>query len=300
MSVFRYAGPIYGLLMLSLLSGAAGCGSNPSSASSDAVSTADTTSASTAVGSEMTNSLASMTTSQSASADASAAGRGSGIVANGLPGAKTAGCGTVVVNATDPNGDPTDETITYAVPACEYTGIWGQDSLSLTGTLELALIDGTGFNFKSTATNLMYSFTKSGATSTETRNGTRQITASATDASIANSITTVFSKAAGQQGTLTDDLTVSFTPTSGQLIAGQPIPNGNVQANGTVSWQGTSNTDSFTVTTVTPLAYDASCVPGSASPFEAGQLRVAVTANGSTAYGKVTWSSCGAPQVTVF
>jgi hypothetical protein len=300
MSVSRYAGPIYGLLVLSLLSGATGCGSNPSGGSPDAASTADITSASGAVGAEMTNSVASMTTSQSASADASAAVRGSSIVANGLLGAKTGGCGTVVVNATDPNGDPTNETITYALPACEYTGIWGQDSFSLTGALELALNDGTGFNFKGTATNLMYSFTKSGGTSTETRNGTRQITASATEASLANNITTAFSKAAGQQGTLTDDLTVSFTPTSGRLVAGQPLPDGSVQANGTISWQGTSDADSFTVTTATPLAYDASCVPGSASPFEAGELKVAASLNGSTAYGKVTWNNCAAPQVVVF
>jgi hypothetical protein len=242
-----------------------------------------------------------MTTSQSASADTNTIVRGSGIVADGLLGSKTLGCGTVVVNATDANGDPTDETITYALPACEYTGIWGQDSLSLTGALELALTDGTGFNFKSTATNLVLSFTKSGATSTETRNGTRQITATATGASIVNSITTAFSKAAGQQGTFTNDLTVSFTPASGsQLVAGQPLPNGTVETNGTVSWQGTSNTDTFTVTTLTPLTYDASCVPGSASPSDSGVLKVAVVANGSKAYGKVTWSNCGAPTVVVF
>jgi hypothetical protein len=302
MSVSRSFGPFHGVLLISLLAAATGCGSNSTDASkSSSVSSANTTSASTAAGSEMATTVASMMTSQSASANTSAIVRGSGIRAEGLLGAKTLGCGTVVVNATDGGGDPTDETITYALPACEYTGIWGQDSLSLTGTLELALTDGTGFSFKSTATNLALSFTKSGATSTETRNGSRQITASATSASIANNITTAFSNAAGQKGTFTNDLTVSFTPVSGsELVAGQPLPNGTVQANGTVAWQGTSNTDNFTVTTVAPLVYDASCVPGSASPFDSGALKVAVVANGSTAYGKVTWSNCGAPTVVVY
>jgi hypothetical protein len=282
-----------------------GCGggssTSASSSSTNTVSSGDMKSASAATASEVATSAAAFTTSQSASADTVAMVRGNGIVADGLLGQKTLGCGVVTVNATNAEGEPTNETITYALPACQFTGIWGLTSLSLTGTRNLALTDGTGFNFTSTDTNLEWSYSNLGLTSTETRNGTRQITASATSASIVNAITTLFSNAAGEKGTFTNDMTLNFTPVSGsELAAGQALPDGTLQASGSVSWQGPVNTDNFTVTTVTPLAYQASCVPNSASAFASGELKVTATENGSTAYGTVTWSNCGAPTVVVF
>jgi hypothetical protein len=215
----------------------------------------------------------------------------------------SSGCGTVVVNAKDPNGDVTDETITFTLPACEFTGIRGMDSLAITGMLELTMPDATGFDFSAKATNLEFAFTESGSTSSETRNGTRQITATASSATLANDMTTQFVKAGASTGTLLNSLTLSFTPVSGSSLAvGHPLPNGTLTANGTVSWTPAaagSSAESFIITTTTPLAYDASCVATSASPFDSGEVKVVVTDGSAKAYGKITWSGCAAPVITV-
>src|SRR5277367_5168689 len=47
------------------------------------------------------------------------------------------GCGTVVINSENGQNQVTDETITYALPACEFSGVLGMESLAITGELEL-------------------------------------------------------------------------------------------------------------------------------------------------------------------
>ena len=59
------------------------------------------------------------------------------------------GCGTVVINSENSQDQVTDETITYALPACEFTGVFGVDSLAITGTLELMHPNPSVFAFSS-------------------------------------------------------------------------------------------------------------------------------------------------------
>lgn len=67
----------------------------------------------------------------------------------------------------------------------------------------------------SQATNLEFAFTSSGVTSSETRNGTRQLTATSSLANESNDMTTVFVKAGAPAGTLNNSLALSFTPSTG-------------------------------------------------------------------------------------
>ena len=278
----------------------AGCSGNSTSSGASS-SSADYSGASTSTAADVTASVSSMTMAQGSSAASAMVlpVRKTGTGKDAITGGK--GCGIVVVNATGTNGQVTDETITYALPACEFNGVFGMDSLAITGALELTLPDATGFNFTAKPTALEYAFTDAGVVSSETRTGTRVVTANASSASLVDSITTQFVKNGAATGVLVNDLTLSFTPNSGSsLVLGQPLPNGALEANGTVSWTKTgAAVDSFTVSTTTPLAYDAACAGTSASPFDAGQLRLVISDGSVKTYGQITWANCGAPVVTV-
>jgi hypothetical protein len=214
------------------------------------------------------------------------------------------GCGSIVINSQNSQGQVTDETITYALPACEFTGVLGIDSLDITGTLELMHPNPAVFAFSSKATNLEFAFTALGVTSSETRNGTRQLSATPSVANESNDMTTVFVKAGAPTGTLNNSLALSFTPTTGNSLAvGEPLPSGTIEANGTIGWTSAaagSTAETFTITTITPLAYDPACATTSASPFDSGQLKVIVTDGSVTTYAHITWTNCGTPVVALF
>jgi hypothetical protein len=279
-----------------------GCSGN-STTSGSSSPTADYSGASNSTAADVTASVGSMTSVQSSSSAGAMAlpVRGVNLHRDAITGGK--GCGTVVVNSTGTGGQVTDETITYALPACEFAGVRGIDTLAITGALELSWADVTGLNFTATPTALEYAFTDAGVVSSETRSGTRTVTATASSASLVNAITTQFVKAGAATGTLVDGLTLSFTPASGASLAfGQPIPDGTLQADGTISWTKAGAgavADSFTVSTITPLAYDSSCAGTSASPFDSGELRLVITDGSVKSYGQITWTNCAAPVITV-
>jgi hypothetical protein len=265
--------------------------------------TADFNGASTATASEISTSVGSMTMTQSTqSAGALFATDPAGHQLH--PETAGAGCGTVVINSENSQDQVTAETITYALPACEFTGIFGVDSFAITGTLELMHPNPSVFAFSSQATNLEFAFTSSGVTSSETRTGTRQLTATSGLANESNDMTTVFVKAGAPAGTLNNSLALSFTPSSGNSLAvGKPLPGGSIQANGTIGWTSASagaTADSFTISTITPLVYDPTCATTSASRFDSGQLKVVIADGSVNTYAHITWTGCGAPVVVLY
>ncbi len=283
----------------------AGCSTSTTSASGPSP---DFNGASSATAAEISASAGSMTMAQSTQSAGAL-----GATADALDGyqlhpetarAAGKGCGTVVINSENSQSQVTDETITYALPACEFSGVLGMDSLAITGTLELMNPNPGVFAFSSKATNLEFAFTASGVTSSETRNGTRQLTATSTLASESNDITTVFVKAGVPAGTLNNSLALSFTPSTGSTLAvGQPLPGGTIQANGTIGWTSAAagaTAATFTVSTITPLVYDPGCATTSASPFDSGQLKVEIADGSVTTYAHVTWAHCGTPVVVLY
>ena len=267
--------------------------------------TPDFNGASTATASEISTSVGSMTMTQSTqSAGALFAIKGGPAGHQLHPETAGAGCGTVVINSENSQDQVTAETITYALPACEFTGIFGVDSFAITGTLGLMHPNPGVFAFSSQATNLEFAFTSAGVTSSETRNGTRQLTATSSLANESNNMTTVFVKAGAPAGTLNNSLALSFTPSSGNTLAvGEPLPGGSIQANGTIGWTSASAgaaADTFTVSTIAPLVYNPSCGTTSASPFDSGQLKVVIADGSANTYAHITWTNCGTPVVVVY
>lgn len=215
------------------------------------------------------------------------------------------GCGVVAptpITDTDGDGVPDSVTVTYAVPACQYLGLLGLTEIDITGAV--SLIDPTpstadhSFTIKTSA--LRYALTHGGITYSATRDGIRAVIGSSTSLSQTNDITTTFDSAGITTGTLANTLSASFTPQSGLTLAmGQPLPSGSYSLSGSLSWATSAATDAFTVTTVTPLAYDTTCGAASASPFRSGELHATVTGPNHQGYVKIVWQNCAAPQVTL-
>ncbi len=264
-----------------------GCGSSSATGGSDIAST-NAKGAATATASEATEIVSSMTPAQMTS---------SGGAFTNAADSDTSQCPAVDVKSTGGNGQWTDEVLTYTAPPCEISGPRGYATLSITGSLELTRSNSAGYSFESDASNLEFAFATGKTTYSETRNGTRNITANANSATAANNITVNY-VGAFQDGTLLDQMAASFTPVGGAtLVAGQPLPSGTLNVNGTVEWSGTNSGGTYTVTTVTPLAYDATCKDTEPSPFDSGQVQLRLMSESGDAYAQVTWANCGKPSV---
>jgi hypothetical protein len=268
----------------------AGCGTSNSSAANDSLVSQE---AATATASEATAIATSMTETQAETTSGAMLAKPESMSDS------IKSCATVDVTSTGSDGQWTAETLTFAAPPCQFTGARGYVTLDVTGQLALTRTTGDPFNFTSTATNMEWAFMGPNATYSETRNGTRQITASPSAASAASNMTIVYA-GSKHDGTLVHAMTSSFTPDSGlTLQAGEPLPSGTFVHNGTATWTGVDgNTGTFTVTTTTPLAYDSTCKDTEPSVFDSGQLQIQKTTDKGSKYATVTWSDCGAPTIT--
>ena len=195
---------------------------------------------------------------------------------------------------TDGDGIPDDATITFN---CSHT-LRNGGSFSHTGDFRIQDTNpDNAFDMNQTLTNIVWSYTDpSGALSfTATRNGTRSRSGTANGASLSEDMTIVRQRPGRPDATIHRAGTVTFTPAEGSTLAmHMPLPSGTFTVDGTQSWQRGDESFTFTVSTVTPLAYNAGCTL-THQRIEAGQLRFDATVNGHTGYLLLTWTSCGMP-----
>ncbi len=208
------------------------------------------------------------------------------------------GCPSVDVKSTGSGGTWTDEVLTFANPPCGFTGTRGYVSLGVTGTIELMRSATNSLSFSSNVQNLKFAFSTPNATYSETRNGTRDVTATATSASATNNITVDFA-GAKYDGTFQHQMEAKFTPASGStLLPNEPLPSGSFNFSGSAQWTGSGGADdTFTVTTTKPLEYDANCKDTQPSVFDSGVLQLQGQGDKSNSYATITWSNCGTPMV---
>jgi hypothetical protein len=211
-----------------------------------------------------------------------------------------AGCATVDnTTDTDADGAPDNATFTFALPACSFTGFRG-GTLEVTGTV--AVSDPTAnvadFNYLATLTDFQFKLTNPSATLTFTakRNGTRSLSGNATGVTLTNNITLVRSVPGRADATIFHDLTLNFTPAQGaSLVLGQPLPNGTFTKSGTLTWTRGILILAFTVTTVTPLVWDASCTTD--RKIASGEIHWTLPDGG---YIKTVWTGCGIDPTRTF
>jgi carbon monoxide dehydrogenase subunit G len=275
-------------LSLSLL---AGCSSSGNSSSESL----GATEAATATASEANAIATSMTQSQVIASSGAMVAKASGAKADGI----ISSCASIDVTGSGPDGW-TAETLTFTVPPCSFTGVRGYGTLDVTGQIDLTRSSGDEFSFTAQPMNMDWVFTTGSTTYSELRNGTRNITASPTGASATSNMTVVLD-GARHDGTLTHQLAANFTPASGSTLqGGEPLPNGNLTITGTGNWVGVDgNTATFSATTLTPLAYDASCTATEPSVFSSGELQLEKTNGKGTTTVTITWTNCGSPVITV-
>jgi hypothetical protein len=195
---------------------------------------------------------------------------------------------------TDGDGIPDDATITFN---CSHT-LRNGGTFSHTGEFRIQDTNlDNAFDMNQTLTNLEWAFTDpTGAlTYSATRNGTRSRSGTANGASLSEDLTIVRTRPSRPDATIHKAGTVTFTPAEGSTLAmHMPLPSGTFTVEGSQSWDRGDEHFSFTVTTVTPLAYNAGCTL-THQRIEAGQLRFDATINGHTGYLLLTWTSCGMP-----
>lgn len=206
-------------------------------------------------------------------------------------------CATINPNPpedADGDGIPDDATITFDCHRAVRGGTFDH-------TGELRIQDTNpenAFDLTETLTNIVWAFTDNnhGAwTFSATRNGTRSRSGTADGATLSEDMTIVRSRPGKDDATIHRAGTVTFTPAEGSTLAmHQPLPSGTFTVEGSQSWERGTESFSFTVTTVTPLAYNAACTL-THQRIEAGQLRFDATVNGHTGYLLLTWTSCGMP-----
>jgi hypothetical protein len=211
-----------------------------------------------------------------------------------------AACATVDnTTDTDADGFPDQVVFTFALPDCHFTNFRG-GTLDITGTITLS--DPTPNSADFAVLMSLGDFTLHHVNAIQTRsfttvrNGVRALTASAIGATLTNTVTTVRSVTGRADATISHNTSLTFTPDEGQTLArGQPLPSGTFVKSGSLVWSRNDLSRTFTVTTVTPLRWDASCTTD--RKIAEGEIHWTLS-DGN--YVKMVWTGCGIDPVRTF
>jgi hypothetical protein len=195
---------------------------------------------------------------------------------------------------TDGDGVPDDATYTFTAPPCRYAGVRGF-TLDVVG--QLRIVDPApktpGFEADVTLTDLRFSLSaeNSDLDYEVRRNGTMTLTGSPAGLVLVTELQVLRSFTGLSDAAADHEWTVGFTPEN-TLQINQPLPNGSVTVSGTVGWTRSNESFDLTITTATPLHYDASC-DATGQRFDDGELRVSGTFGETPGYVRIVWQDCG-------
>ena len=200
-------------------------------------------------------------------------------------------------SATDTDGDgvPNDASYLFTAPPCRYTGVRGF-TLDVVGQLRIVdpAPETAGFGADLTLIGLRFSLSTDDADKnySVTRNGTMALTGSPAGLELATDLQVVRTFTGLPDAAAEHVWTVGFDPEN-TLQINQPLPSGSVTVSGTVNWtRGTTENFDLTITTATPLHYDAGCT-STGQRFDDGELRVGGTFGETPGYVRITWQDCG-------
>jgi hypothetical protein len=210
-------------------------------------------------------------------------------------------CGVPSQNPpTDSDGDqvPDNFSVTFALPACHFADADG--SIDLTGVARVTdPLPGTaGMTLNFSLENFQIAISGAQGSGTIVRDGSASVAASETGLSQTHDWTES-ARVTGYPSIGVDvNWSATFAAAAGQTItAGQPLPDGVYQPNGSITYREGRRTSSFSVTTVTPLQYSASCAAGVANgtastPFSAGEVQVAFSNAQHSGRVTITYADC--------
>jgi hypothetical protein len=200
---------------------------------------------------------------------------------------------------TDGDGVPDEANYNFTAPPCHYTGVRGF-SLDVVGQVRVVdpAPETAGFGANITLTGLRFSLSaeQSDLEYDLTRNGTIVLTGSPTGLEQEVNLQVLRTFTGLSDAQVEHVWTVGFDPEA-TLQINQPLPSGSVTIAGTVAWNrggDIQNQENFnlTITTATPLHYDASCET-IGQRFDDGELRVAGVFGETPGYVRIAWERCG-------
>jgi hypothetical protein len=195
---------------------------------------------------------------------------------------------------TDGDGVPDDASYTFTAPPCRYTDVRG---FTLDAVGQLRIVDPVpetpGFGANYTLTNLRFSLSADDSDQdySVTRNGTISLTGDPAGLELATELQVLRSFTGLPDAAAEHQWTVGFDPEN-TLQINQPLPSGSMTVAGTAGWSRGDENFSLTVTTATPLHYDASC-EATGQRFDDGELRVSGTFDETPGFVRITWEDCG-------
>ena len=199
----------------------------------------------------------------------------------------------------DGDGIPDDATWIFTAPPCRFSGYRG-GTLDLVGQLRIQDPTPTaaGFGYEATIVALRAAFTpqNGGDAYSITRNGTRSLSGSVAGLQLSASLQVIRTFTGLSDAAVDEQWTVQFTPDT-PLQINKPLPSGTLAAAGTFGWtRGTESID-LTLSTPTPLHYNAGC--DDSRRIDAGELHAAGTFAGTAGHVRVLWAACGKdPEIT--
>ncbi len=199
-------------------------------------------------------------------------------------------------SATDVDGDGIldNAILTYAGPDCR-SATWRDGTIAVTGSVAVVDPSANATSYNLTLTDLAWRYVNASQTLsyTATRNGTRVRTGTADSVKVVSTITTDRERPVITAiATIDQDLVWIYkADVAGTLAADAPLPDGALQVSGTWHWLRSTENWTLAVTTITPLAYDASC----AAPqrIVAGRIRMTGTIAQAQGHLDITYTGCG-------
>lgn len=195
---------------------------------------------------------------------------------------------------TDGDGVPDDATFLFTAPPCQFEG-WRGGTLDLVGQLRIQdpAPTAAGFGYDATLIALRSRFIDAtrNVIYDVTRNGTRTLSGSVSALLLTSNLQVVHTFAAKSDANLDEQWNVNYTPATPLQING-PLNSGSLDIAGTLTWSRGSEELALTVTTPTPLQYDAGCID-TVQRIKSGELHAAGDFGDATGFVRVRWNGCG-------
>jgi hypothetical protein len=191
----------------------------------------------------------------------------------------------------DGDGVPDDSDFTFSEAGCSFPVDEGTGTT--TGMIHIA-DPGGGFGFSATLSNLasVYNLNSGANIQSLKLNGQRQVTGSAAQVTLTQSVQFEFSITGRPTATGSQTWQAVFTAADGYpviLAVGFRVW-GEAVVSGPMTFTQNGTTVSLSLSTPTPIVWDPECE----SPFPvAGEVHAQVLSGGPTGYVSFVWSSCG-------
>jgi len=201
---------------------------------------------------------------------------------------------------TDADGVPDDLTVSFSAPSCstmvDSTTVQWSGSFRVTDPGATA-----GFNIAYSNVRLRVT-ALNGDYFDVAVNGTQNVAATATQATLNQNMTVALAAREGQEtvsGSLSQNWTAQYAVAEGQTFTPHgELPSGALTVSGSSTWIGAQGNFAFALSTTSPLVHDAACVDE--PEFASGVVRAALTGSGGVIFIRIDFIGCGQdPIVTL-